>query len=455
VVEPSTKLVWNWHIDAICTHLEAVSRGEIRRLIINIPPGHMKSLLVSVFWPAWNWLQRPDWRALFCSSGLDLVIRDTRRCRDIITSEWFLETFEPEWSLRLDQNAKQYFELDSTGQRKTASVGSKVTGFRGDTVVIDDPLDATDAHSKAKRKACLTWFKETISSRVNDPRSGVFVLIMQRLHEEDLSGYLLDSHDGWCHLCLPTEYEPKRSQPTSIGWEDPREKKGDLLFPEFFTDDVLDELKTILGSRGYAGQHQQRPSAEKGDIFEREWWQRYQELPNRWDALIQSWDCTFKGTSDSDFVVGQVWGVRGSNFYLLDQIRAQLTFPATLKAIRSLSKKWPECNAILVEDKANGPAVIQTLKGEIPGLIAVNPQGGKEVRANAVSPLVEAGNVWLPEYASWAGDYIEEHTVFPNGANDDQVDATTQALLRLRPFAKSRTKKSRALSQDDLKRIPS
>lgn len=432
VVEPSTPFVAGWHIDAICEHLEAVTRGEIRNLVINMPPRHMKSMLVSVFWPTWEWATRPERRWLFASYAQSLSTRDSLKCRRIIESPWYQRNWGRVYGLTTDQNVKQRFDNTATGYRIAASVGSAITGEGADRLVSDDPHSVREAESEAVRERTLSWWDEVMSTRGNDPRTATRVIVMQRVHESDLSGHVL-AQGGYEHLCLPAEYEPRASIETGIGWRDPRTVEGELLWPERFGPDELADLKVRLGSYAAAGQLQQRPSPAEGGRVKRGWWQRYTVPPARFDEVIQSWDMAFKDLKTSDFVVGQVWGRVGAECYLLDQIRGRLDFPATVQAVRDLKAKWPATGALLVEDKANGTAVIATLKSKVPGLIAVNPEGGKQSRIAAVAPFIEAGNVRIPEpeRAPWVGDYVEEHAQFPNGAHDDQVDATSQALLRL------------------------
>ncbi len=277
---------------------------------------------------------------------------------------------------------------------------------------------------------------------------------MQRCHQQDLGGHLLEQ-GGFEHLCLPAEYEGP-TRPTSIGFADPRQEHGELLWPERFGPKEIEELKVSLGSYAAAGQLQQRPSPAGGGLIKRHWFRFWQprgmnfppvivrlpdgtqasitaiEAPYHVDEQIQSWDCAFKDLQTSDYVVGQVWARLGSAYLLGDQVRARMDCPTTVKAVRELSQKWPGTLAKLIEDKANGSAVIQMLAQEIPGILPVNPSGGKIARAAAVSPLIEAGNVYLPHplYAPWVNDFIEECAAFPNGAHDDQVDAMTQAIIR-------------------------
>ncbi len=429
VVEPSTPFVSGFHIDAICEHLEAVSRGQIRNLLINIPPRHMKSLAVSVFWPAWEWIAAPHSRWLFASYAASLSVRDSLKCRRLILSPWYQRHFGDCFTLTGDQNEKTRFENDKTGYRLATSVGGTGTGEGGDVVVVDDPHNVHEAESDLIRESTITWWDEVMSTRLNDPKTGARVIVMQRVHNRDLGGHVLEQ-GGYEHLCLPAEYEGS-NKTTVIGWSDPRVDAGELLWPERFGPAELEDLKKRLGSYAAAGQLQQRPSPRAGGIFQRGWWRFYTISPGHFDEIIQSWDMTFKGAGTADFVAGHVWGRRGADKYLLDRVHARLSFPETIHAVRGLSYKWPQAHRKLVEDAANGPAVIATLQHEIPGLIAVEPQGGKEARAHAASPQVEAGNVYLPDasIAPWVHDFIEVAAAFPKVPHDDDIDAMTQALL--------------------------
>jgi predicted phage terminase large subunit-like protein len=455
IVEPSTPFVPGWHIDAIADHLEAITRGEIRRLLINVPPRHMKSLLVSVLWPCWEWIQRPERRWLCSSYGQQLSIRDSLKCRRLIESPWYQARWGHLFTLTSDQNTKSRFDNSRSGYRLATSVGGAATGEGGDRIICDDPHNVQEAESDAVRKATLDWWDITMSTRVNDPRTAAMIIVMQRCHQRDLSGHLLEQ-GGWEHLCLPAEYEGP-GKVTSIGFSDPRTVSGELLWPDRFGPDEIEDLKRSLGSYAAAGQLQQRPSPAGGGIFKRHWFKYIQPRganlppvevrlpdgsvisipaievpPGAVQETIQSWDCSFKDLDTSDYVVGQSWGRAGACYLLGDQVRGHMDCPATVKAVRELRAKWPGTSAILIEDKANGSAVIQMLQNEVPGILPVNPGGGKIARAMAISPFVEAGNVYLPhpDCVPWVNDFIEEFVQFPNGAHDDQVDAMTQALLR-------------------------
>lgn len=422
----------NWHIDAIAEHLEAVTRGQVPQIVINIPPRHMKSLLVSVMWPAWVWTFWPESRWLTASYALSLAIRDTVKARRIIRSPWYQSRWGDRFAMAGDQNVKSRYENTRTGYRIATSVDSAVTGEGGDFIVVDDPHNVKQVTSEVSREAAHEWWDQSMTTRQNDARVGGKVVVMQRVHQADLTGHLLAKGD-WEHLMIPAEYEPKRHCTTGIGWSDPRTTEGELLWPAKVDADQLGKLKRDLGSYGSAGQLQQRPAPAEGGIFKRHWWQYYNDLPFDFDDLILSVDCAFKDTKASAYVVLQVWLRNGANKYLLDQVRDKLDFTGTLQAIRSICQKWPQIRAKLIEDKANGPAVINSLQSTIAGIVPVEPDGSKEARAHAVSPQVEAGNVYLPipERAPWIDDFINECAEFPNSTYADQVDAMTQALSRL------------------------
>lgn len=457
VLEPSTKLVWGWHLDALATHLEAVTRGDTTRLMINVPPGHMKSLMVAVFWPAWVWLKRPEWRVLFTTYAKDLSLRDSVRCREVIQSEWYQTTFSPSWALAGDQNVKSHFKNTAKGERLALSVGGQATGFRGDAVVFDDPMNVQEFPSSETLDKITGWWDTRMTSRLNDMSSGAFVGIMQRVHEGDLAGHLLEKGGQfpWEHLCLPSEFDPDHKCKTSI-FEDPRTERGELLFPAKFPHKVIDQAKIDLGEQ-FEAQHQQQPTSLGGGIFRKHWWRFWyppdMNPPPPWKSTIdgvdhfheqaplpkitiinQSWDLAFKGNESSDYVCGQVWGIDLNRFYLLDQVHDRLSFSETLEEFESLCEKWPHTISKYVEDKANGPALIDTLAQKIGGIIPVNPEGGKEARAHAVSPVIKAGLVYLPHPSlfPWVKSLLDELTKFPKSKHDDRTDALTQGLNKMR-----------------------
>lgn len=454
IVEPSP-LAWGWHIDAIAEHLEAVSAGQIGKLLITIPPRHTKSLIVSVLWPSWDWATHPELRWLFGSYAESLAMRDNVKARRLIQSAWYQRNWGSVFQFAGDQNEKRKVETDRGGHRIAVGTGGSATGEGGDRLVIDDAHNVKEVESDDVRKGVLDWHDQVWSTRANDPRNTARVIVGQRVHEDDLAGHVL-AQGGWEHLSLPTEFEGNHSV-TSIGWTDPRTEMGQLLWLERFGPAEVADTKRVLGSYAFAAQHQQRPSPAGGGILKR-WWFRYWqpkgtnlppvtvrladgssqqihaiELPDDFDDQLQSWDMAFKDLKTSDYVAGGVWGSKKADRFLLDQRRERLSFPATVEAVKAMTAKWPKAHTKLVEDKANGTAVIATLKHEVSGLIPVNPEGGKVARAQAVSPQIESGNVYLPHpaIAAWVDAFIEECTSFPAGKHDDQVDQMTQALSRL------------------------
>ncbi len=434
VLEPAMPIAWGWALDAMCEHLEAVHWGEIKRLLINVPPGMMKSLMTGVFFPAWEWgpCGAPHLRYLTTAHKEALAIRDNLKCRRLIQSEWY----QARWPVKLagDQNAKTKFENEATGFRESMAFGS-LTGSRGDRIIIDDPLSVDAAFSQALLYAAESTFLEAVPSRVNSAESAIIV-IMQRLHERDTSGVILAKDLGYEHLMLPMRFESSRRCRTSIGFEDPRQKDGELLFPERFSETQVQELERTMGGYAVAGQLQQRPVPRGGGLFKRSWISFWTQgtLPAKWDSLLLSWDMTFKDSAKSDFVVGQVWGKAGETYYLLDQVRGRWDFVKTLEQFLAQRDKWPKASRRLVEDKANGSAVIATLKKNVGGIIPITPKESKEARAASVTPLWESHNVLIPDPAAapWVeADFIPELMAFPAGAHDDQVDAMTQAVTYL------------------------
>ncbi len=431
VIEPATTYKHNWHIDAMAEYLTAVTQGQIQRLLINIPPRYMKSIAVSVLWPTWCWINRPASRWIFASYSQSLSVKHSVDRRSVIQSDWYQDRWAGVYSLTSDQNVKTEYQNSKRGVMVATSIGSGVLGKGGTHIVVDDPHNPREAQSEVQRKAAIDFFDQTLSTRLDDKKTGAIVVIMQRLHEKDLSGHILE-RGGYEHLCLPAEAETRTIIQMPISSKEVIREEGAILWPKREGAKELHAQKRALGSYGYSGQYQQRPSPADGGIFKRSWWRYYKQAPAHFDEIIQSWDMTFKETAGGSYVVGQVWCRVGADKYLLDQVRVRMDFPATVQAVKSLSAKWPQVRTILVENKANGPAVIDALRREVSGLIAVTPQGSKEARAAAVSPDVEAGNVCLPDpsIAPWVHDFVEECSAFPKAATDDQCDCMSQALLR-------------------------
>jgi len=455
VLEPGKAYLHNWHIDAIAEYLEAVSAGQILRLIINVPPRTGKSTMVTIEWPAWVWLRRPAARWLFASYSQSLSEMHSVARRTLLQSDWYQAAWADRFRLADDENLKREYRNDHRGAMVATSIGGTVTGKGGDVIVVDDPHNPKTAESDVERATTIRDFDLTFSTRLDDPATGAIVLVMQRLHEEDLTAHCLAQ--GYTHLNLPAEAEARTVITFPRSARQVVRAPGDLLWPGRLSAEVLAGLKVALGSYGYAGQMQQRPAPAEGGKLKRTWWRFWHypghplpdvlvplgdggvhrcpvvPLPDAFDQTLQSWDMAFKAAEDTDYVVGQIWSQLGADCFLRDQVRDRWDLPATLTAVRSLTTAWPSARTKLVEDKANGPAVISTLRREIGGLVAVEPEGGKIVRVAAVSPYIEAGNVYLPHplIAPWVDGFLNECAAFPNGAHDDQVDPMTQALVRL------------------------
>lgn len=420
-------------LDLIDAELERLASTPDGRLIITMPPQEGKSTRVSRDLPIWSLLRNPDLRIVTGSYAQSLANRNGRVIRNAINAH-------PELGLSVarDNGAASEWSLEGHyGGVISVGRSAGITGRPAEMLIIDDPLkDRAEADSLIIRDTCWGWWTDTLSARLA-PGAPV-VVIMTRWHQDDLAGRLVeqDTTAGWRVLNIPAQCENPDSDPLGRA-------AGEFMQSARGRTRAQWELrKATAGPRAWASLYQGHPSPAEGGIFRRDWWQRYdrplwlEAEGQRWvseGTLVQSWDLTFKGGKGSDYVVGQVWLHIGTQAYLLDQVRGRWTFSETCDQIIATSQRWPQATAKYVEDKANGPAVIDSLGQRITGLIPVNPQGGKEARAAAVEPLLAARNVWLPSagLADWAEGLIEEAAAFPNGSHDDQVDALTQALTKI------------------------
>lgn len=431
VLEPAAELKWGWALDAICEHLEAVTNGQITRLLMNVPPGSMKSLLTGAIWPAWEWGPRgmPEMRFIGTAHEETLAIRDSRKCRDLIKSEWYQEL----WPLELlrDLDGKREFGNVRKGIRQARSFTS-MTGVRGDRVILDDPISADSANSAAKLKEARIAFTETLPTRVNSEKSAI-VVVMQRLNEKDVSGVILEMGLPYVHLCIPMRFEPGRRCVTSIGWSDPRQHEGELMFPERFGEAQVVELETTLGSYGAAGQLQQRPAPRGGGIIKEQWFRYYTALP-RLDFRTIHVDTAQKTGEENDYSVFQCWGRSTvGEAVLIDQIRGKWEAPELLVQSRAFWLKQQAAGgaplrAMMVEDKVSGTGLIQTLRRESVPVLPVQRDKDKISRAHDAAPFIESGNMLLPMDAPWLSDFLTEAATFPGGAHDDQLDPMFDAI---------------------------
>jgi predicted phage terminase large subunit-like protein len=439
-IEPGRDFYDNWHIDAVSDHLQAVVEGDIKRLIINIPPRHMKSISVAVALPAWAWTIQPEKKFLYASYAGSLSIRDSVKCRRLLDSRWYKEHFGETFKLTSDQNQKQRFENDKTGARIATSVDGALTGEGGDIIVIDDPHNVRESESSTVREGVLEWWDQAMQTRLNDPKTGAFIIIMQRVHENDLTGHILSNElgDEWDHLCLPARYEVGHPTPTrsSLNFFDPRTDEGELLWPDRIDDRTLENLERSLGSYASAGQLQQRPMPKGGGILKAEWWVPWEkeDLPPI-EYVLQSWDTAFSTKENSSYSARTTWGVFRKNgqvnAIVIDMWYDRVSYPE-LRKIAQDSYYDFEPDAVLIEKKASGQSLLQDLRMAGIPVIEYSPDRDKQARAHASSALLEDGRIYFPFNKKWAKDLIDICAAFPAGDNDDIVDTCTQAWLRLR-----------------------
>jgi len=438
VLHPTIEFTDGWHIGAIAEHLEAVTRGQIKNLLITVAPRHTKSVLASINWVPWAWIDNPQETFLYASFASHLASDHSVKARRLIESDWYQRQWGDRYQLTSDQNEKMKFENDKTGARTAFGMGG-ATGQGAKFVIVDDPHDIKDWTSPKKMQTAIETYESSIYNRANTPNDPRRVIIMQRISDRDLAGHVVKM-GGWEHLMLPTQYDPARSSVTSIGWRDPRKESGEILCPARFNEEAaLAEKKRR--PRIYAAQYQQCPSTDEGAIFRRGAWQYYRDDPEgmvaRMQFIIQSWDMAFKDSATSSKVAGQVWGRIDADFYLLARVSEHLDFVASIAAVQRMSAAWPEASAKVIEDKANGPAIINALTGKISGLISWPPSGtkmdSKTARAWAIQPFHEGGNIFLPHptICDWTEEFVELCAAFPDGEFDDDIDCMTQALAYL------------------------
>jgi len=458
VVEPGVPFVPSWHIQEICEHLEAISSGEIRKLLINIPPRHSKSTIVSVMWPMWEWLTEPAQKFLCASYSGTLSIRDNLKARRLIQSPWYQERWGHMFTLSGDQNAKQRFENDRTGYRIATSVGGTATGEGGSRLILDDPHSAQEAQSDVIRDSALEWFDMVWSTRLNDPKKDAMVTIMQRLHERDISGHILEDIGGWEHLMIPAEWDGVRRK-TSVGAYDPRQKKGELICPERFGPKEITELKQLLGAYGTAGQLQQDPVPNEGKILKTDnfqLWPADKGLP-QFQYILQSYDCAFTERTSGDPTACTVWGIfshdNERHAMLIDAWDEHLGYPdLRARVVKDWSTEYGgttvkdglrtarRADRILVEAKASGQSLLQDLRLARVPAIGYNPGNADKIsRAHQASPTLELGLLWVPEsgknrgqVVSWAVQFMKQLAKFPVAQHDDYVDTFTQAVIFLK-----------------------
>jgi predicted phage terminase large subunit-like protein len=429
-LNPGTEYRHNWHIEVIAEALEQCRTGKLRRLIINVPPRYLKSHMTSISFVAWLLGHNPAAQIACASYAQELSNKLAADCRSLMTAEWYQDLF-PSTRLSTLRSAVHDFETTQKGSRLATSVGGGFTGRGAEFIIIDDPLKPDEAVSETERKNVNDWFDRTLLSRLNDKRTGCIILIMQRLHEDDLVGHVLDK-DQWKVLRFPAIAEEDETHliKRPCGTWPFRRLAGEVLHPEREPLEILKRVRKSQGEYNFAGQYQQAPAPPGGGMVKAEWFKTYTETdrPGKFEMIYQSWDTANKPTELNDYSVCTTWGVKEKRLYLLDVFRKRLGYPELKRAVRELEEPFRP-PTILIEDQASGTPLIQELVKE--GMHSIKKYKStmdKVMRMNSVTSTIEDGFVFIPETASWLAEYLHELTTFPNGKYDDQVDSTSQAL---------------------------
>ncbi len=467
-IEGDTRFSEGWHIQSICLHLEEAYKRNIKRLLINIPPRSSKTSIISVAFPAWVWTKDPTQKFMYSSYAQSLSLEHSLKCRRLIESDWYQSLWGHRYGLSSDQRTKSFFENDQKGYRIATSVGSSSTGKGANFLIADDPNNVKDGKSDLKRKATNSWWDQVWSTRLNNPKEDVKIIVQQRVHQQDVSGHIIenDENDDWVKLILPMEYEESSHCKTiyieELGgvWKDPREEENELLTPDRFSQKEVEQLKNQLGAYGYAGQFQQRPSPLEGEIIKKGWfkWWKEPHLPEI-QLVLQSWDTALRAGEMNAYSACTTWGIFYDENYiehilLLSMWRGRVEYPELreraqrlffdyrdTEEFRNPALRGRKVDILLVEGKVSGDSLIQDLNR---GGIAARPfqpekYGDKMSRVRLITHLIHGGRVWVsaksPNYNrlySFAEEFLENCALFPNAESRDLVDTMTQALLQLR-----------------------
>lgn len=443
-LEPSTPFVPGWAVSAICDHLQAVSDGQIKRLLINIPPGCTKSMTTNVFWPAWEWGPRhqPNLRYISASYAGELSVRDNLRCRDLILSEWYQMHWGARFKFKGDQNAKIRYENSFAGWRFASSVGANLTGHRADRIIVDDPHSVQKVESEKDRDSALRWFAETLPTRLNNMDESAIVVIMQRVHERDVSGLILAKEMGYDHLMLPMEFEPDHPNlsKTALNFVDPRTALGDLLWPERFSREAVDHLKNQFrawgGTYAEAGQLQQRPTPRGGGMFQRKDFTYVDQAPREGVIRrVRGWDLAATKDGHGAYTASvKMSRSADGKIFIEDVTRGRWGPNEVRQAIQSTAQSDGRSVAQdLPQDPGQaGKAQKSDLATYLVGYdCRFSPESGsKEDRARPLAAQAEAGNIYLVR-APWNDAFVAEATMFPNGEFKDQIDAASRAFAQI------------------------
>jgi predicted phage terminase large subunit-like protein len=420
----------NWHLEVLATKLKEVADGKCRRLIINIPPRHLKSHSASIAFPAWLLGHDPTKQILSVCYAQDLSEKLARDSRAIMSSHLYQTIFKTR--LSPERQSVSDFETTEGGYRFSTSVGGVLTGRGADVIIIDDPLKADDAISDTRRKSPNEWYDNTLRSRLNSQETGAIIIVMQRLHTDDLVAHVQES-ENWDVLNFPAiAVEDERYDVvTPYGPRTIHRKSGEVLQPNLLSAATLEILRNSMTAYNFEAQYQQNPQPPAGLIVKKEWLKFYseEEKPAKFDKIVQSWDTANKPTELANFSVGTTWGVLGNYLYLLDVVRARLDFPNLKRVVRNVAILW-KADLVLVEDKASGIQLIQELRGEGFNKVQEAPKqdGDKTMRLTVQTARIQGGFALFPKSASWLDTFLQEITSFPNSKYDDQVDSMVNML---------------------------
>ena len=418
----------NWHIHLIVQQLEDVRAGKILRLAINVPPRNLKSIIVSVAFVAWLLGQHPTTKIICASYNEELALRLARMCLQVMQSKWY-QTLFPRTRLASDRPSAEFIETTMGGYRMATSVGGTLAGIGADYILVDDPTKPEEAASEARRQVANDWFSQGVVTRLDDKRSGRIILIMQRLHEDDLTGHVL-AQGGWTHLSLPAIAQEDETHTiiTPFGRLHHRRREGEALHPDREPIEELTKLRVSMGSAFFSAQYLQSPTPPGGGLVKIDWFPRFNlEQRPRFDRFVQSWDTAVTAKDLSSYSVCTTWGIIDRKAYLIHVLRKRMEFPELRRAVISQARAF-DAPTVLIEEAPSGTSLLQDLRRDLSSVRGCKPIGDKVMRMNAQTAHIENGFVYLPKEAPWLPDLEHELEMFPKGRYDDQVDSISQAL---------------------------
>lgn len=429
ILEPETEKHWNWHHDLICEYLELVDRGEIKKIVFNVPPRHLKSLLITVCFPCWQWLKRPELKHLCLSYSGSLANDHSDLRRSLIQSDWY-QSLIPDLKLSQTKNRISEFGNNKRGVMASRGLEGTVTGIGGNVIIFDDPNNPEKVESEIIRIGTQKKFRDYSIGRKNDPKNTPVIVVQQRTHTEDVTGIIIAGNLDYKLVVLPTVAQTQQVIEFPISKRQVTREVGDYLHPDRFGKEEVTEAKTTLGEYLFAGRHQQSPFPLGGGIFKEKWWQYHSTVPEI-EKIVWAWDTAFKTSNQNDPSCGICLGMSKNTYYILDCVNERLEYPELKRRVKQSYDKI-RSTAVIVEDKASGQSLIQELKRDtrIP-VIPVKVDTDKITRAVAFTPVAESGRLSLPDNANWVADFVAEFSGFPNSKHDDRVDALGMAIRYL------------------------